>query len=424
MANFLERSDAVQRVLDRVPQEFRRIQAMELVARFWTAEKGVHVATRDIVIERDGKRFLIGPLMIRMSNVAKVHVWSEDPKGPEGAPHPHVDHLEDPCFGNAGAKISKLLGDHRYADALEVILAWLTRGYSPELTLRKIEAWPEIDAEGNLVPKKPAETVIIEGFAGMQTLFRSLADIGIDLGPIIGEPVRPLEEAVEDQGAIEEEERGMNHAQHKKIFDPATAPSVTLIGTGGVGSLVAVHLAKKGVREIEAYDQDDVASHNLPASVFELPDLGMLKIKALERRLKTGSDVDLVGHARRWTPRDGLRSTVVMCVDSMDERRLVWEACCKEPLANLLIDTRVGEEFVRVYAIDLADAEACEEYARAVSYGTTEAAPTTCGRHGVSHINGLAASIAVGMLTAYWMRGEIPKRCFEFTMHELREVQP
>ena len=218
--------------------------------------------------------------------------------------------------------------------------------------------------------------------------------------------------------------RGLNHTQHVGIFNPAAAKPVTLIGAGGVGSLVAMQLGKIGVREIEVYDDDTVASHNLPSSAYGLSDIGMVKVEALARRLKDECDVDLVARPRRWTRVERLRETIVMCVDSMDARQVVWEACRKDPLADILIDTRVGAEFVCVYAIDLTDRDAVEEYAHAVSYGTKEAAMTTCGLHGIAHVNGLAASVAVGLLTARWMRGEIPKRRFEFTMHEAREIQP
>ncbi len=217
---------------------------------------------------------------------------------------------------------------------------------------------------------------------------------------------------------------GLNHSQHGKIFDPNVAKPVSLIGAGGVGSLIAMQLGKIGVREIEAYDHDTVASHNLPSSHYGIADLGMLKVAALARHLKSECDLDLIACPRPWTSREHLYETVVMCVDSMDVRQAVWEAVQKNPLAHILIDTRVGGEFVRVYAIDLASREAVEEYARAVSYGTREAARATCGLHGIAHVNGLAASVAVGLLTAYWMRGEILKRRFEFTMHEAREIQP
>lgn len=218
--------------------------------------------------------------------------------------------------------------------------------------------------------------------------------------------------------------RGLNHAQHVGIFNPDAAKPVTLIGAGCVGSLVAMQLGKIGVREIEVYDDDTVASHNLPSSAYGLSDIGMVKVEALARRLKDECDVDLVARPRRWTHAERLRETIVMCVDSMDARQVVWEACRKDPLADILIDTRVGAEFICVYAIDLTDRDAVEEYAHAVSYGTKEAAMTTCGLHGIAHVNGLAASVAVGLLTARWMRGEIPKRRFEFTMHEAREIQP
>lgn len=221
---------------------------------------------------------------------------------------------------------------------------------------------------------------------------------------------------------MNEEERGLNHSQHRTIFVPSAARPVTLIGAGGVGSLIAVQLGKMGVRDLEVFDDDFVASHNIPVSAYGLQDIGKTKVEALGQRLKDECDLEIVRHAHRWTPNESLRETIVMCVDKMDERHAVWEACKRDPLVDLLIDTRVAAEFIRIYAIDLTDREAVAEYARSVRYASSEAAHTQCGQHGIAHVNGLAASVAVGMLTARWMRGEIPKRCFEFTMSEVREV--
>lgn len=193
---FIEGNDFMQEAVARMPDDFRRIMAMPEVARVWVADGGIHVETKDIVIEHGGRRFLIGPLVIRMSSVGHVHVWSDNPLGPDKAPHPHVDRYEDPCFGNAG-KFAKLLGEHRYADALETILAWLTHGYSPELTLRKIELWPEIDPQGKILPPEPVETIGIDRLDPYPVAYRLLGDGGF-VGMTIAEPSETEESDVQE----------------------------------------------------------------------------------------------------------------------------------------------------------------------------------------------------------------------------------
>ncbi len=194
---FVEGNDFMQEAVARMPDDFRRIMAMPEVARVWVADGGIHVETKDIVIEHGERRFLIGPLVIRMSSVGHVHVWSDNPLGPDKAPHPHVDRYEDPCFGNAG-KFAKLLGEHRYADALETILAWLTRGYSPELTQRKIELWPEIDSQGKILPPEPVETIEIDRLDPCPVAYRLRRDEGLD-GMTIAEPSEPEDESLQEE---------------------------------------------------------------------------------------------------------------------------------------------------------------------------------------------------------------------------------
>ncbi len=145
-------------------KDVERMQAME-IAQVWLAEKGVHVLTKDVIITHNGRRYLIGPLLIRISSRATVRIWSDQPLGPKKKPHPHVDGYEIPCFGNASLRITTLLSQHRYADALETILAWLVLGYSAETTLDPIEGWPEIAPNGEVVPPTPVETLEISGIS-------------------------------------------------------------------------------------------------------------------------------------------------------------------------------------------------------------------------------------------------------------------
>ena len=221
------------------------------------------------------------------------------------------------------------------------------------------------------------------------------------------------------------EERGLNHSQHKYLFHPDAARPVVLIGAGGVGSMVAEKLAKYGVRSIAAYDPDVVESHNIPSSAYGLPDLGVRKVIALRDRLLRDCDLEIEAHARRWDGDafpDG--AAVVACVDAMDARIAIWKAVRKNPRVEVLIDTRVSEEYVRVYGIDPFDADDIAEYDYATRYGTAEANPTTCGQHGVPDVNGLAADLAVALLRGRWMRGSLAKRIVEFKLDEVREILP
>ncbi|HTK59977.1 MAG TPA: hypothetical protein VL283_02120 [Candidatus Baltobacteraceae bacterium] len=152
----------VKRAKERLPDEFRTILALEGVASAAFVENGIQVVTGDLQIAWNGRRFAIGPLRVRVNALAKVTVWSEAPRHPDGIPHPHVDDFTSPCFGNAGERVAKLLADHRYGDAFAVIMSWLVRGYTHELARHKIEEWPEIAEDGSVIP---VETVVIDSLA-------------------------------------------------------------------------------------------------------------------------------------------------------------------------------------------------------------------------------------------------------------------
>jgi len=70
------------------------------------------------------------------------------------------------------------------------------------------------------------------------------------------------------------------------------AATVAVLGVGGVGALVARHLAAGGVRDLWLLDHDTVAAHNLNRQyLYERSDIGQLKVTAAAAALvrATGS---------------------------------------------------------------------------------------------------------------------------------------
>ena len=128
--------------LRRMPRDLKRIQTHALVARVEYLEQALHVITRPLTVEHEGVSYLVGAFTIRINSRGAVSVWSEAPTHQKRISHPHISNEGTPCYGNAGAAIAMAAGEARYADAINYILTWLTRGYSPNLADAKIEQWP------------------------------------------------------------------------------------------------------------------------------------------------------------------------------------------------------------------------------------------------------------------------------------------
>ena len=168
---------------------------------------------------------------------------------------------------------------------------------------------------------------------------------------------------------------------------------VTLIGAGAVGSFTALTLAKMGIGHLEVYDGDSVESHNLPNQWYRLSDLGSYKVDALKAILETFSDTEVVCHSGNFSaqPVEGI---VVSAVDSMDARMSLWRHIRKSRRVSLYLDTRMGAEVGKIFAIRPGDPEEVRIYEQDL-YPSSEALQVPCtARATVYCASGLAAFTA------------------------------
>ncbi|MFM1880396.1 MAG: hypothetical protein RLZZ344_630 [Pseudomonadota bacterium] len=109
---------------------------------------------------------------------------------------------------------------------------------------------------------------------------------------------------------------------------------VLIVGLGGLGSPVALYLAKSGLAEIHLADFDTVALSNLPRQVLYGPaDIGRPKADALAERLRLlAPETAFHGRTeaadgqnlRHWV---GMVDLVIDCTDNFSSRQAINRAC-------------------------------------------------------------------------------------------------
>lgn len=198
----------------------------------------------------------------------------------------------------------------------------------------------------------------------------------------------------------------MNLSQMDKLFDAETATPVTVIGVGSVGSYVVHGLAKMGVTDITVYDPDFVESHNIPMSIYRPKDLARPKVEALKDIVEEATGVVITTHNIAYSGQP-LKGVIIMCVDTMEARQLVWKSIKDSPTIDvpILFDTRVSAELVWVFGINPEDPEDEELYQHHIKYSTKETAAPLCGLHGIDYVSKRAAGIVCIGLTSWWQRG-------------------
>lgn len=129
-------------LLEGLPMQWRRIARHSRVEHVTLIEDAIHVTTKPVVIEYQGKRYPIGPFTIRVGKSGILSIWNEERAHPAGIPHPHVSAYGYPCFGNATTAVYEAAAEHRYADVIAWVITWLFDGYQHDLATHKVTEWP------------------------------------------------------------------------------------------------------------------------------------------------------------------------------------------------------------------------------------------------------------------------------------------
>lgn len=196
-----------------------------------------------------------------------------------------------------------------------------------------------------------------------------------------------------------------NYSHQEKLFDPAKARPVTLMGGGAIGSFAAFFLVKAGVTDITVYDGDSVASHNVPMSLYRESDIGKRKVVALRDIIYdlTGTEIKIV--EKFYTNERLRRCSVIQAVDDMDNgRHLIFDAVKNELSIDMMIDTRVASGYGEVYSIVPHCQDDRDNYTKTL-FTNAERSLRTCGSHGVAFISTALASSAVTSLCHFWQTG-------------------
>ncbi|MEY4723644.1 MAG: hypothetical protein RLZZ324_1157 [Candidatus Parcubacteria bacterium] len=198
----------------------------------------------------------------------------------------------------------------------------------------------------------------------------------------------------------------MNFSNVNKVCDPDVFGQVTLFGAGSVGGYVAHGLAKLGVTDLTAYDDDVVESGNIPMSIYGQRDVGSLKVSALAEIVAYSAGTLIRAVPERFGGNAPLHGCIVCCVDTMAARRMIWECVRREDSnVELLVDTRTSKELIWVFAIDPKDPDDRALYEHHLRYKDGETAHAMCGEHGIDYASKVAAARACANLKEWKTRG-------------------
>lgn len=168
-------------------------------------------------------------------------------------------------------------------------------------------------------------------------------------------------------------------SRHKELFDPRNFDTpINIIGAGATGSWLALFLAKLGITNITIYDFDKVEEHNIPNQAYDIINIGSSKVHSLFGVIRTSTGIDINTFNGKYT-NQRLTGIVFLMVDSMTERKRIWEEAIKfKPLVNLLIEPRMGINLGRIYNVIPTDLNHIKQYEKTY-YNDDFAEVSACG---------------------------------------------
>ena len=183
---------------------------------------------------------------------------------------------------------------------------------------------------------------------------------------------------------------------------------ITLAGAGGIGSPLALALAKMGCRRLAIYDPDVVEAHNLPNQLYRLNDVGRPKVEALAELLREFAPLELEARQEQLAGQ-ALRGVVLSAVDSMASRQAIWHGSVRwKPAVPLYVDARMGAELCRVLTINPTDPDDVAAYEASLC-GDEEAAEDVCTAQAIIYNTFGVTALAANQVKRY-ARGEALER--------------
>ncbi|MBP7052840.1 MAG: ThiF family adenylyltransferase [Phycisphaerae bacterium] len=178
------------------------------------------------------------------------------------------------------------------------------------------------------------------------------------------------------------------------------ACKATVIGVGAIGRQAALQLTAIGIPSLQLVDFDLIEVSNLASQGYFEEDLGKPKVQATAALcMKVNSNLETAAMPERFRRSMEIGTAVFTCVDSIDVRRLIWEAV--KDKVGFFCDARMSAEVLRVLTV--CDSKSRTHYPTTL-FRTEEAFAGPCTAKTTIYCANIAAGLMVSQFTKYLRR--------------------
>lgn len=128
---------------------------------------------------------------------------------------------------------------------------------------------------------------------------------------------------------------------------------ITIVGCGGIGSHLALALARMGAENLKLIDPDVVSIENVNSQGFDMIDVGKHKVDAVKQKIIRAVGIMPTTDKRYITSASSLNflndgSVIVLAVDNMESRKVIADLIEKTGADLLLINPAMGAEYITI----------------------------------------------------------------------------
>ena len=182
--------------------------------------------------------------------------------------------------------------------------------------------------------------------------------------------------------------------------------TVILAGVGGIGSWLALQLARVSPRCILLYDDDIVETANMSGQFYNNDDVGRNKVDALYRKMYNyGTESSIYCYNRKFTASTA-PSDIMMCgFDSIEARRTYFNSwynhvhdLSEENRSKcLFLDGRLSVDVLQVLCITGDDEYNIRRYREQYLFSSEEAEQTVCSMKQTTYLACMIGSIMTNL---------------------------
>ena len=179
---------------------------------------------------------------------------------------------------------------------------------------------------------------------------------------------------------------------------------LTVVGAGRAGSMIALVCGMLGVA-VRVYDADRLGPENQGLQVYRKEDVtaGRHKVHALRglvQSIAPAAAVRVHDEMFEATSEQRRSPLVVLCVDSMETRRRLWNALKDQPGVLRVMDVRLGRALVQLHEVRPHEPDDVTAYEGSL-YDDTSAAADDCTDEATCHAAAAAAALVGGAVRAF-----------------------